>query len=194
MTDQAIDLRQACWLAVILSIERGVRCLLVLAIATAACGDDTSSVPDAKQDVIVYVVRHAETGSTATDPSLDTTGQARAQALATRLVGAHITLALASQYKRTQETAMPAAAAEGLSVTAMPVTSANAATYGTELVSAVMTSNAHAALIVGHSNTVPDTVKAFTGVTVTPIAESEFDRFYTITLTSNGPQLDEARY
>src|ERR1043165_3310645 len=83
VTDQAIDLRQACWLAVILSIERGVRCLLVLAIATAACGDDTSSVPDAKQDVIVYVVRHAETGSTATDPSLDATGQARPPALAT---------------------------------------------------------------------------------------------------------------
>ncbi|HTL37631.1 MAG TPA: histidine phosphatase family protein [Kofleriaceae bacterium] len=172
-----------------------MRCLLLLlASVIVGCGDDTSSAPDAKPDVVVYVVRHAETGSTATDPSLDGTGQARAQALATRLVGAHITAAFASQYKRTQETAMPAAAAEGLTVTAMPVTSANAATYGGELVTAVMTSNAHAALIVGHSNTVPDTVKAFTGVVVTPIAESEYDRFYTITVSSDGSHLDEARY
>lgn len=89
---------------------------------------------------------------------------------------------------------MPTAAAAGITVTTMPVTSTNAATYGAELMSAVMMSGAHSVLIVGHSNTVPDTVKAFTGITVAPIAETEFDRLYTITLTAEGPQLDEATY
>jgi phosphohistidine phosphatase SixA len=102
----------------------------------------------------------AETGSTATDPSLDADGQARAQALATRLADADIALALSSQYKRTQETAMPTAAAAGITVTALPVTGASSATYGNELVTAVQNSGARVALIVGHSNTVPDTVKA----------------------------------
>src|SRR5690349_4720265 len=86
--------------------------LLVLAALLAACGGDdgTPAPQDAAAPVKVYVVRHAETGSTATDPSLDATGQARAQALATKLADAGIGAAFSSQYKRTQETAMPTAA------------------------------------------------------------------------------------
>src|SRR5690242_10314535 len=104
---------------------------LVLALSLAACGGDDGGAPkDASNDVVVYVVRHAEVGSTATDPSLDATGQARAQALATRLGGAGITSVFASQYKRTQETAMPTAMAAGVQVTVKPVSGANAATYG----------------------------------------------------------------
>jgi broad specificity phosphatase PhoE len=168
--------------------------LIALVAMLVGCHDDNVPTPDSRDDVVVYVVRHAETGSTATDPSLDAAGQARAQALATRLADARITAAFSSQYNRTQETATPTATAAGITVTTVPVTSTNAATYGAELMSAVMTSGSHAVLIVGHSNTVPDTVKAFTGVTVAPIAETEFDRLYTITLTAEGPHLDEARY
>ena len=168
----------------------------VLVAMLGGCGDDGPAPKDAPAPapVKVYVVRHAETGSTATDPSLDAAGQARAQALATRLADAGIEAAYASQYKRTQETAMPAAVAAGISVTVVPVTGANAATYGNELVTAVNSSGAGAALIVGHSNTVPDTVKAFTGVVITPIGESEYDRFYTITLATGGATLDESTY
>jgi phosphohistidine phosphatase SixA len=167
---------------------------VMLSIAAGCGGDPASPGPDASSDVIVYVVRHAETGSTAADPSLDATGQARAAALAARLDGAGITAAFASQYKRTRETAMPTAAAAGIAVTVVPATATNTATYGAELVTAVRDSGAHAALIVGHSNTVPDTVEAFTGATVTAIEETEFDRIFTITLATDGPHLEEGHY
>lgn len=172
--------------------------LAVLAAMLAACGGDDE--PPVYKDapppapVKVYVVRHAETGSTATDPSLDAAGQARAQALATKLADAGIEAAFSSQYKRTQETAVPTATAAGITVTVRSVSGANAATYGTELVTAVNSSGAGAALIVGHSNTVPDTVKAFTGVVIAPIGESEYDRLYTITLATGGATLDESTY
>jgi phosphohistidine phosphatase SixA len=173
---------------------------VLLVMLTACGGDDQPAQLDAPAQIdgtatqVVYVVRHAETGSTATDPSLDATGQARARALATRLAGAGIATAYARQYKRTQETAMPAAATAGITVTVMPVTTTNVATYGTELANAVKTSGTSAALIVGHSNTVPATVKALTNITINPITETEYDRIYTITLASDGPHLDEARY
>jgi len=169
--------------------------LLVLLVAVGCGGDDaTPPMIDANTDVKVYVVRHAETGSTATDPSLDATGQARAQALATLLADKSIGAAFSSQYARTRETATPTATAAGITVTALSVTSANAATYGMQLVTAVEDAKVQGALIVGHSNTVPDTVKAFTGMTVSPISEAEFDRLYTITIATDGAHLEEGRY
>lgn len=169
--------------------------LLVLAVITGCGGDDgPPPMADANTDVKVYVVRHAETGSTATDPPLDATGQARAQALATLLADANIGAAFSSQYARTRETATPTATAAGITVTPVAATSANAATYGMQLVTAVNDAKVHAALIVGHSNTVPDTVKAFTGTTVNAIGETEFDRIYTITIATDGVHLEEGRY
>lgn len=170
--------------------------LVMLVVVAVGCGGDDGPppMPDASTDVIVYVVRHAETGSTAADPPLDATGQARAQALATRLADAGIAAAFSSQYARTRETATPTASAAGITVTALPVTSANAATYGMQLVTAVNDANVRAALIVGHSNTVPDTVKAFTGMTVPAIGETEFDRIYTITLATDGAHLEQGTY
>jgi phosphohistidine phosphatase SixA len=168
--------------------------IVLAALVTACSGDDGPAPPDAAVPPTVYIVRHAETGSTATDPSLNTTGQARAQALATRLAQANITAVYASQYLRTRETAQPTADAAGVTVTVSMVTGSNAATYGAELAAAVRNTMATSTLIVGHSNTVPDTVKAFTGVTVPAIAETEYDRIYTVTLAADGAQLDAATY
>jgi phosphohistidine phosphatase SixA len=171
-----------------------MRWFAVLAVVGACSGDDGQPSIDAALPPVVYVVRHAETGSTASDPPLDAAGQARAQKLATLLADKRITLVMSSQYMRTQMTGMPTAAAAGLLVMVKDVTSANAATYGNELETVVTTTMPMATLIVGHSNTVPDTVKAFTGTTVTPIAETEFDRLYTITLAPTGAQLMEGTY
>jgi hypothetical protein len=64
----------------------------------------------------------------------------------------------------------------------------NELTYGEQLEATVRASGVGAALIVGHSNTVPQTVKAFTGTDVDPIEETEFDRLFTITV--RGPDAD----
>jgi len=170
-----------------------VKSALVTLVLLAACGgDDGTPMADAAPDPrVVYVVRHAETGSTATDPPLNSTGQARAAALATMIGDKGIELVIASQYMRTQMTAMPTATAAGITVTVHAV---NGASYGMELATQVRTTMPHAALIVGHSNTVPDTVLALTGTPVTAINETEYDRLYTITLTETGGTAVETRY
>lgn len=170
----------------------------LILIAVAACGGgsspddptpDSTVLPDTGEaaPVTVFVVRHAETGSTATDPPLDATGQARAQALATLLEDRNVKLVLASQFMRTQLTGKPTADAAGITVTVQDVGN-NALTYGEQLEASVRASGVGAALIVGHSNTVPQTVKAFTGMDVDPIEETEFDRLFTITV--RGPDAD----
>lgn len=163
----------------------------LVALVGCSGGDDPPPV-DAPADVTtVYVVRHAETGSTATDPPLDATGQARAQTLAGLLADAGIELVIASQFMRTQQTGTPTATTAGLIVTVHAVAGTG---YGAELATQVKTAAPHAALIVGHSNTVPETVQAFTGTAVAPIAETEFDRLYTITVTATGATAVESSY
>lgn len=173
-------------------------------LAFVACGgggggDDPSAdsgpLPDIGEaaPITVYVVRHAETGSTATDPPLDTAGQARAQTLATMLADDSIGLVLASQFMRTQLTGEPTATAAGITVTVHAVGN-NALTYGNELETMVRAANAPT-LIVGHSNTVPQTVKAFTGTDVDPpIDETEFDRLFTITVRGTSATVVETTY
>ncbi len=175
---------------------------LILLLALVGCGGgDDAPTPDSAppadtavfEPITVYVVRHAETGSTATDPPLDATGQTRAQALATLLADDDVGLVLASQFMRTQLTGKPTADAAGLSVTVHAVGN-NALTYGEQLEAMVRATKPAAALIVGHSNTVPATVKAFTGTDVDPISETEFDRLFTITVTETGATVVETTY
>ncbi len=174
--------------------------VLAVIVGCGGGGDDAETAPDAAIDApatvdrVVYVVRHAETGSTATDPPLDAAGQARAMRLVTRLANAGVAKVYASQYHRTRDTGMPVAAAAGITVDVRMVDASNTATYGLELATAARAAMVPAVLIVGHSNTVPETVKALSGVSVPVIAESEYDRFYTITLAADGPHLVSGTY
>ncbi len=144
---------------------------------------------------IVYVVRHAETTGVGTNPGLSAAGMARANALALRLADADVVAIYSSQYTRTHDTGVPTATAAGRTVQVVTVNNANAATYGTQLATAA---RSHAGtgnvLIVGHSNTVPDTVLALGGTTVSPISETEFNRIYTITLAPEGARMVESTY
>jgi len=49
-----------------------------------------------------------------------------------------------------------------------------------------------AALVVGHSNTVPEIVKRLGGGTVAPIADTEYDRLFVATLYGPGRRGDAA--
>ena len=140
-------------------------------------------------DTIVVVVRHAEKSSDdPKDPSLSVEGQARAEALAVALKDLPLSVAVSTQYKRTHDTAVPAAKAHGLEVKVKPVDATNAATYATDLATHIRQAHAgQALLIVGHSNTVPELVQALTGKQVAPMADTEFDRIYVVTLPADGP-------
>lgn len=170
---------------------------LVLALVAACGGDDGGEPgPDAAVTPVtkVYVVRHAETTADPNDPGLTAAGQTRAESLAAMLADDQLAAIYTSQYRRTKDTATPAATAAGIAVQVKTV-GASSVAYATDLANAVkMNPSQQAVLIVGHSNTVPDTVKALSGTTVPAIAETEYNRLYIVTLAADGPHLESTTY
>lgn len=149
--------------------------------------------PDKNAGAITFIiVRHAEKATDdAKDPSLSEAGRERAQNLARLLSQAPLAAAYATGYKRTQQTAQPAADAHGIAVTV----------YDAQLPAMVFSSQLRAAhthgtvLVVGHSNSVPDIVAALSGVAVEPMPDNQFERIYRVTVGSEGkPVLIQDRY
>ena len=89
----------------------------------------------------------------ATDPDLSDAGRARAESLAAMLKDAGITAIFVTQFKRTQQTAAPLAKALGL--TPVKVNSQEPGSLGDKI--KAVPGNV---LVVGHSNSVPNTLKA----------------------------------
>jgi broad specificity phosphatase PhoE len=137
----------------------------------------------------IVVVRHAEKSTDdPRDPSLTAAGEERARALSSVLAGAAVSEIYTTQYKRNRQTAAPLAQTLGISITVRPVNDSNSATYATDLAREILTRNAgKAVLIVGHSNTVPDIVRALSGRSVAPISDPEYDHFFVIEIPASGP-------
>ncbi|MDG4563454.1 MAG: phosphoglycerate mutase family protein [Candidatus Competibacter sp.] len=115
----------------------------------------------------ILLVRHADwQGSTDT---LSPAGTARAQDLARVLAKSGVSAIYTSEAIRTQETAAPTASQLGITPLAVPAADV------TGLVSTIRSSNSgQTVLVVGHSNTVPQIIAEFGGLTGT-ISETEFD-------------------
>jgi broad specificity phosphatase PhoE len=153
--------------------------LLPLALAILILGAPATAA-FAQQSV--FLVRHAERADAkqgtapamASDPDLSETGRARADALAAMLKDAKIAAIVSTEYKRTQQTAAPLAKALGLTVTTIK---------GSNSASVVKTvrSTAGNVLIVGHSNTIPDIVKALGAPPPDAIGDDEYDNLYVLT-------------
>ncbi|PHS75650.1 MAG: histidine phosphatase family protein [Robiginitomaculum sp.] len=141
---------------------------------------------------IVYLVRHAEkiTGENAgRDPALTNEGEARAETLAGMLREENITKIYSSDYIRTRETAAPTAKVSGVEIEIYDPRDLPT------LASLIQEVKGHI-LVVGHSNTIPETVAALGGVGGSPIFEkSEYDRLYVVTILEDGTvQTDLQRY
>lgn len=155
------------------------------------------AVDDVADATVVVVVRHAEKGNDdPRDPALSPDGEARAKALAATLAGAGLDAVYATQYRRTRQTAAPAADAAGLPVQVRPIDADNAAGYGASLLREIRALPAGSTvLVVGHSNTVPLLVEAFAGTAGPAMPESEFDRYTVVVLPADGaPRVLTARY
>jgi phosphohistidine phosphatase SixA len=130
---------------------------------------------------VVFLVRHAERADAGmaaakiagADPELSEAGKARATALAALLKDAKITAIFTTEYKRTRDTAQPLAAAAGIAATA--VDSKDAA----GLIARVQASAGNV-LVVGHSNTVPDVIKALGVSEPVAIADDQFDNLFVV--------------
>lgn len=142
----------------------------------------------------VFVVRHAERADqaaggamSATDPDLSAAGRARAESLAALLKDAGVTTIFVTQYKRTQQTAEPLARALGLTPVAVGSRDLDALAQKVRAASANV-------LVVGHSNSVPNLLKALGIETAIEIAETEYDNLFVVTLTGDRPALARLRY
>jgi len=181
-------------LAMMTRTTRSARFLLpaLLICAQACVGAQSARVAPVTTATTVIVVRHAEKSTDdPRDPSLSTAGQDRARALSALLKNAGVTDIYTTQYKRTRQTAEPLAQQFGITIADRPITSANSATYARDLAQEILTRSAgKAVLVVGHSNTVPDIVKALSGSTVPAITDPEYDHVFIIVIpTSGSPRL-----
>jgi len=104
----------------------------------------------------IYVFRHAEKVVNKPDPELSEKGEQRATNLAKVLSKSTIERIYTTKYQRTQQTAAPLATQQNQTV------STYAAGDSIGLIQAVR-AHGETALIVGHSNTVPDIVRAAGG-------------------------------
>jgi broad specificity phosphatase PhoE len=143
----------------------------------------------------VVLVRHAERADQpagapammASDPDLSEAGRARAERLAAMLKDAGITAIFTTQYKRTRQTAEPLAKSLGLAVQSVDARDVDG-------LAAKVKAEKGNVLVVGHSNTVPDAIKALgvdTGVT---IADADYDNLFLVTLTGARPSMVRLRF
>ncbi len=136
-----------------------------------------------KPQTEVYLVRHAEklTGPDAgSNPDLSEAGKTRAQVLAAKLSQKNIKYIYSTNTKRTLETAKPLADELTLKIEIYDPK---------KLVALADDIRAHpgGSLVVGHSNTIPETVEALGGDGGTPINEaSEYDRLYIVRIDKDG--------
>jgi broad specificity phosphatase PhoE len=145
------------------------------------------SLSIASAEPFVVIVRHAEKGTNSDkDPDLSPAGQARADALAEMLKSSGIVAIFTTEYKRTIETAAPAARALGISATVVP---ANDTPQLVEKLRALQGN----ALVVGHGNTIPDLVKALGIEAAINIPENDYTEVFVVTL-GDRPRLLRLHY
>jgi broad specificity phosphatase PhoE len=125
------------------------------------------------------------TAAPGADPDLSDAGRARAASLAEMLKDARITQIFVTEFKRTQQTAVPLAKRLGLEPAV--VSSKEPAALAERLRGA-----SGNVLVVGHSNTVPQILEAL-GVEGVAIADSEYDNLFLVTRGAS-PSLVRLRY
>jgi phosphohistidine phosphatase SixA len=136
---------------------------------------------------VIFIVRHAEKGSTGgNDRALSPEGQKRANALAHILKDSQITSVFVTEFKRTQETAVPTAKAAQVSPIVVPANDIGA------LVEKLRGLNGNA-LVVGHGNTIPDLLKALGIATPVSIPEDDYTEIFAV-LVGDAPQLLRLHY
>jgi broad specificity phosphatase PhoE len=118
----------------------------------------------------VYLLRHAEKGP-GSDPDLTPAGQARAQELLRMLENVAVNAIYSTDTNRTRQTAQPLATGKNLTIQIYS---------GTSVANRILSgSKEQIAVIVGHSDTVPELITAFRGTPpYTHIPGNEFDNLF----------------
>lgn len=162
---------------------------LPLLLILSSCAN---TAPRNGDELRFIVVRHAEkTDDGSRDPALNAKGLARAQALREALAGEPLRAAYATDFRRTRETAQPAAQAHGVEVETYDADQP-AADFAAQL---RQRHAGGAVLVVGHSNTVPGILAALCECEAPPLDETEYDRLSIVELAADrAPRLVQRRY
>ena len=145
------------------------------------------AVSIASAQPVVVIVRHGEKAADGgTDPDLSSAGRARADALAEILKDSGITAIFTTEFKRTQQTAAPTATSAHVTATVV------AAKDTPTLVAKVHELNGNA-LVVGHSNTIPDIIKALGINNEINIPDDDYSELL-IVMLGDKPQLFRLHY
>ena len=184
--------RRATWITGLSLLGIFGTCLFVSSAGRQMAAASTSPQEDFKPTT-VFLVRHAERADAPReDPPLLETGTARAQSLARILAKSGIKAIYTSQYLRTKATAEPLAKQLGIASVAISLktTAANprvvTAESIQEIVEKILQRPGENALVIGHSNSVPDVIKALGGDVVPVIDEKEFDDLFVVTVYAKG--------
>jgi phosphohistidine phosphatase SixA len=157
-------------------MKRLITASVLLTLLAAGCAS--------AQNHTVFLVRHAEKATDqGDDPALTAEGHSRALRLAVALKPANPAAIFSTQFKRTQQTAKPLADALSLPVTVIETSKEHASQYPNLLLERICAlPNGASAVVVGHSNTIPGIVEAWTLAPVRPIADNEHDRLFMVKL------------
>jgi phosphohistidine phosphatase SixA len=139
-----------------------------------------ASRAQAQESRTIYLVRHADKVSEETDSPLSNAGRVRAKCLAKTLEDAKIQQIFTSDLQRTQQTAAPLAEKLHLKPVAIPIARPD------DVVAAIWSSKAKNVLVVWHDATLPKILSALGAPEITPIAHTEYDRFFVLTLAGDG--------
>jgi broad specificity phosphatase PhoE len=154
------------------------RCPLILVLFLAF-------LTPADSAITVLMTRHAEVVAGSGDPSLTPQGSARAKLLADMLTDVPLDAVFVSSFKRTQQTAAVVASRHHLAPRIM--------TEPADLASAIRARQSGIVLVVGHSNTIPQTITLLGGPTL-QVGDTEFDNLFVITLDGGHATALRLRY
>ncbi|HEV7842676.1 MAG TPA: phosphoglycerate mutase family protein, partial [Pyrinomonadaceae bacterium] len=154
---------------------------------------DAQSNDDGFKATTVILVRHAEKMDTPReDPPLNEAGVARSQKLAALLASTGVKAIYTSQFLRTKQTAEPLAKQLGITVTPITIQSKQSNPREVseqsirQIVDKIMERPGDTALIIGHSNSVPDVIRMLGGDAVPTIDEKKFDDLFIVTVYAKG--------
>lgn len=166
-------------------------CVAVIALLAFMLSACAAAPRPSGTDITFVVVRHAEKRmDDGSDPSLSTAGQQRAAALAERLAQPVVAI-YSTQYRRTQETALPAAQKHGLTITNYdPSQPVGEFAHGLR-----QRHSSGTVLVVGHSNTVPGLTAELCNCEVPPLTEQDYDQLFIVRMDCAGrAELKQERY
>jgi phosphohistidine phosphatase SixA len=147
----------------------------ILIFLFAICFIGNAIANDADKTHTLYLVRHAEKQQDGSrDPELTAAGKKRSQQLANWFRDKDIKDIWSSDYKRTRDTANPLLSQLGLEQSIYDPGDQAA------LVKQLLEKQ-HNALIIGHSNTIPELARLLCDCVISDMDESEYDRLIIIT-------------